>query len=105
MKPDTILRNIKTFLETQSDGFLELVQAHKGTPAEAACQEAADEARTMADTLGPVFAVMESRDVVLNHVRSTMEAAILAELEKTTDRPSVEHLMQALNMVLPVTHG
>lgn len=102
MNPIGILKHLREFLEAQADGFDEVGRTLP--PAAAAqCAAAAQEARDQAANLGPLFAVLESRDVVLNHVRSSLESALVAEREKPgADTVVLGRLQQVLEQTLPL---
>ena len=102
MNPIGILKNIKEFLESQAEGFDDVASRMSGDAA-TQCTAAAQEARDQAASLGPLFAVLESRDVVLNHVRSGLEAGILGEREKPgADLVALGRLLQVLEQTLPL---
>lgn len=99
MRPLQILKNTKEFLEQQQRGFEELAGTHPH--AAEALQAAADEFRQKADDLGPLFAVLEQAQVVLHHVRATLDAAVVVALEAEPDHVGLKRVAATLDQVLP----
>ncbi len=103
MKPLDLLRGTRTFLEEQCKGFEEL--AAERPDAKEHLLAAADEFRKQADALGPLFAILERSQVVLYHVRASLEAAIDSELEKDSTHTGLRSLKGVLDQVLPYERG
>lgn len=104
MNPQKILKKTQDFLEMQREGFQELADSQTGAPKET-CQAAAAEFQEYAVGLGPVFATFEARDVVLQHIKSSVEAVVLAELDKAPGHPGLTKVLGALEQIIPAPHG
>jgi hypothetical protein len=103
MKPLELLRGTRTFLEDQGKGFEEL--AAERPDAKEQLLAAATEFREQADALGPLFAILERSQVVLYHVRASLEAVLDSELEKDPNHTGLRSLKGALDQVLPYERG
>lgn len=98
-KPLNVLKATRGFLEAQQRGFEELAEAHPHAKDELLA--AAAEFQEVSDSLGPLFAILEQSQVVLHHVRATLDAALTAEIEKDPSHVGLKHVSVTLEQVLP----
>lgn len=98
--PQRILKDARAFLTAQAEGFDAL--GSENPEAAEQFDAVASGFREHEAELSKLSAVVESRDVVLNHVRASIETAINSERDKADNKGPFDNLLSALDMVLPL---